>query len=96
MSEINGKEIDRFPNYIVLSRRRATLVFADLLASRQKIESLSRLATSLQDERNAQANLLSHALHELALTRNEKDPQTYMQHWLSEHRTREDEAQVAE
>lgn len=92
MSEkrVNGhalpRELAATPHYLVLSRRRATLLFGQLLADRERIDRLERRRDSLAEQLDGEANLLVHALHELALLRKEKEPQLFIRKWLSDHR----------
>ena len=89
MSEMNGnghREVARTPHYLILSRRRGTLLFGQLLANRTRIDRLERRNDSLTDQLEAEANLLVHALHELAIERKEKEPQLFIRRWLTDHR----------
>lgn len=81
----NGTELSRTRNYIVLSRRRGTLLFAQLLMGRQHIDRLEARNEDLRGQLRDEANLLVHALHQLALAQ-EKEPQFFIRRWLRDHR----------
>ena len=88
MNEVNGytHELSRTPHYLVLSRRRATTLFAQLLKYQREIANLQRTNSTLKTQLEGDRNLTIHALHELALTRKEKEPQLFIRRWLSDHR----------
>lgn len=94
MSEMNGREIDRTASYMLLSRRRGTLLFRDLLRYRQTIEKLERRNDVLREELDAERNLLVLALHELALATGKKEPQLFIRHWQHDQRQTEKERPV--
>jgi hypothetical protein len=81
MSEMNGHAhpIARTLNYYVLSRAQGNALFAQVLAGQKRID---RLELRLEEEQA----LTSQALHELARTRKEKEPHTFIHRWLSDHR----------
>lgn len=80
------RELARTASYMVFSRRRGTALYAQLLVNRRYIERLERSNDYLRERADSESNLLVHALHELAVTRKEKEPQLFIRRWLSDHR----------
>lgn len=84
-----GKEIARTASYLVLSRRRGTLLFGQLVSNRERIERLERRNDALAESLAEQSNLLVHALHDLAMSRGSTDPQVFMRRWIQKRRAAE-------